>query len=58
MSQLKDSNGKRTTGARVLTSNECTKIIFEREEKKRKEQEEKEARKTKRELIRKKKEAA
>ena len=33
------------TGARVLTSDECAKLIFEQEEKKQKEKEEKEARK-------------
>ena len=32
------NNGKCATGARVLTSDECAKIIFEREEKKGKEQ--------------------
>ena len=52
------NNGKRTTGARVLTSDECAKIIFEREEKKRKEQEEKEARKAERELKKKEREEA
>ena len=41
----KVDTGKRATGARVLTSDECAKIIFEKEEKKRKEQEEKEAQK-------------
>ena len=54
----KVDTGKRATGARVLTSDECTKIILEKEEKKRKEQAEKEARKVERELKRKEKEEA
>ena len=41
----KVDTGKRATGARVLTIDECAKIIFEKEDRKRKEQEEKEARK-------------
>ena len=55
-SKKKVDTGKRATGARVLTSDECAKIIFEKEEKKRKEQEEKEARKVERELKKKEKE--
>ena len=41
--------GKRATGARVLTSDECAQILAEREEKKQKELEEKEKRKAERE---------
>ena len=52
------NTGKCATGARVLTSDECAKIIFEKEEKKRREQEEKEARKAERELKKKEKEEA
>ena len=52
----KVDTGKRATGARVLTSDECAKIIFEKEDRKRKEQEEKEARKVERELKKKEKE--
>ena len=52
------NNGKHATGARVHTSNECAKIIFESEEKKRKEQEEKEAKKDERELKKTEKEEA
>ena len=54
----KVDTGKRATGARVLTSDECAKLIFEKEEKKRKEREEKEARKAERELKKKEKEEA
>ena len=52
----KVDTGKRATGARVLSSDECAKIIFEKEDRKRKEQEEKEARKVERELKKKEKE--
>ena len=41
--------GKRVSGARILTSAQCTAILQEREEKKRKEREEKEKRKAARE---------
>ena len=47
--------GKRVTGARVLTSDECYKMLEEKEELKRKEQEEKEQRKLAREQKRKQK---
>jgi len=49
---------KRATGARVLTSDECAKSIFEKDEKKRKEKEEKEARKVEREQKKKEREEA
>ena len=49
---------KCATGARVLTSDECAKRIFEQEEKKRKEKEEKEARKAEREQKKKEREEA
>ena len=45
----KKAPAARATGARILTSEECSKMIFEREEKKRKEHEEKEQRKAARE---------
>ena len=41
--------GKHAPGARVLTSDECTQILVEREEKKKKELEEKAQRKAERE---------
>ena len=47
-----------TTGARVLTSEECAQLIFEREEKKKKLHEEKEARKAERELKKREREEA
>ena len=53
-----NSAAKRATGARVLTSEECSKYIFEQEEKKRKEKEEKEVRKAERERKKKEKEEA
>ena len=49
--------GQRATGARVLTSEECAQMIFERDEKK-KQQQEKEARKVERELKKKEREEA
>ena len=51
-----NSATKRATGTRVLTSEECSKYIFEQEEKKRKEKEEKEVRKAEREREKRKKE--
>ena len=45
----KKAPAARATGARILTSEECSKMIFEHEEKKRKEHEEKEQRKAARE---------
>jgi len=53
-----NSATKHATGARVLTSEECSKYIFEQEEKKRKEKEEKEARKAERERKKKEREEA
>ena len=44
-----------TTGARVLTSEECAQLIYERDEKKKKQLEEKEARKAERESKKKEK---
>ena len=52
------NTGKCVTGARVLKSEECSKLIFEREEKKRKEQEEKQIKKAEREVKKKEKEEA
>jgi len=54
----KPSTASRVTGARILTSEECAQLIFEREEKKKKEKEEKEARKAAREQKKKEKEEA
>jgi len=50
--QSKPSSSSRVTGARILTSEECAQVIFEREEEKK----DKEARKTAREQKKKEKE--
>jgi len=50
--QTKPSSSNRVTGARILTSEECAQIIFEREEKKKKEKEEKEVKRGKKKLLR------
>ena len=49
---------KRAIGARVLTSDECAKSIFEQDEKRRREKKEKEARKVEREQKKKEREEA
>lgn len=54
----KKAPAARATGARILTSEECSKMIFEREEKKRKEREEKEQRKAVREQKKKERDEA
>ena len=50
------STGKRATGARVLTSDECAQILVEQQEKKQKDLEEKEKRKADREQKKREKE--
>ena len=56
MKQNKPSSASYVTGARILTSEKCAQIIFEREEKKRNEKEKKKARKVAREQRKKEKE--